>query len=197
MQVKRLLLKTLTGVVALTLVTPVFAIAMCNMSAPFGWYVEGNAGKVRISNNGNSSTSKTINGVAVNVNIGYKFFPYFGMEIGGTAYPNGHATDPLGNNITIKSYSYDIAGRAIVPIVNSSVEAFGKLGAIRVNTSATGAVTGSAKRNTTGLYVGLGAAYYFVPEFAVNVQWQRGVGNNKSVNTVDLYSAGVSYIFDL
>lgn len=210
MQGKRLLLAALSGLAACAIVVPAHAeffgcLPSCNMSLPCGWYVEGNVGTTRISNGNNTSNTNGTN-IGFNLNFGYKFMPYFALEIGGTRYPNGQVKDPV-TGVKIGStqfYSYDLAGRAIVPISDSGFELFGKFGVARINASASGSVvapsgvtiSGNGSRNKTGIYLGLGGQYYVSPELAFNLQWQRAQANNHNNATFDLLSLGVSYIFD-
>lgn len=179
--------------------------AYAYLSAPVGWFLEGNFGSNRLSNvtyPGNVSSS----GIGGNLNLGYKFMPFFTLEIGYTRYNDTHIKDQTNTRAaTIKYYSYDLAGRGIVPIEDSGVELFAKLGVGRnnahtriVNTQAAANVgIGSSQRSDTGVYFGVGGQYYFMPELAGIIQWQRmGIKNSNSVGTQDLYSVGVSFIFD-
>jgi hypothetical protein len=149
--------------------------------------------------------SSSASGIGGNANLGYKFMPYFGAEIGYTLYANTSITDPATGTKagSDKHYSYDAALRGIVPIVDSGVELFGKLGVGRQNSSvsisnaaAAAAIgLGSSQHSATGLYIAAGAQYYFMPEFAANAQWARSQGNS-STGTLDLVSVGLSFIFD-
>ena len=174
------------------------------MSAPYGWYLEGNIGSTYLSNKsypGNASTS----GVGGNANLGYKFMPYFALELGYSRYANTSITNPTTDTKAgwDKHYSYDIAGRGIFPIMESGLELFAKLGVERnassvslSNTAAANAIgLASNQHSYTGLYIGGGAQYYFQPELAANVQWQRAQGNSSTGN-LDLLSVGVSFLFD-
>jgi hypothetical protein len=44
--------------------------------------------------------------------------------------------------------------------------------------------------------LGAGAQYYFMQEFAVVAQWARARGNSDTNGTMDLYSIGISFIFN-
>jgi opacity protein-like surface antigen len=199
MQGKRLLLAILSGVAALSTATPALAI----MSAPMGWYLEGNGGTTKLSNksyNGSASSS----GIGVNANLGYKFMPYFATEIGYTRYADTSIKDSnstrAGND---KHYSYDLSFRGILPAADTGLEAFAKAGVERVashisitnSTSAANLGLSTASHSSTGLYLGAGVQYYFMPELAVVAQWQRAYGNSNT-GTMDLYSGGISFIFD-
>jgi opacity protein-like surface antigen len=199
MQGKRILLAAISGLSALTLTTSAFAI----LSVPNGWYLEANGGSTSSSNTsypGNSSSS----GLGGNANLGYKFMPFFAMELGYTLYSGTTIKDAAGSKAaTVKVYSYDIAAKGILPIAASGVEAFAKVGGQRlnesstINNSATAIALGvsSGSHNATGLYLAGGLQYYFMPELAVNAQWARAQGNNTTGN-YDLLSGGVSFIFD-
>lgn len=213
MQGNRLLLAAVSSLAALSFATSAQAdccgggFPSCNMSVPCGWYAELNIGWTRISGDNATSTSSGTN-VGGNLNLGYKLMPYLAIEIGGTKYPNGEVKAPVtGEKVaTTKFYSYDLALKAIAPISDSGVEFFGKFGVARMNASATLNVTTlpsgmtitntSGSRNATGYYIGLGGQYYFTPEMAAVAQWQRAQANNRTNATFDLYSLGVSYIFD-
>ena len=77
----------LTGLSAILFTTSAVAEGCCVsapdscMSAPYGWYAEINLGSTRISNvsyPGKSSSS----GIGGNLNLGYKFMPYFWIGSG-------------------------------------------------------------------------------------------------------------------
>lgn len=200
MQKQWLKLVILSGLSLFSITT--YAWSGC-MSVPDGWYVEGNIGGSKVSNVnfGGSSTSSDWGG---NINLGYKFMPYFGGELGYSRYANTTVNDQFGNRAaTVKFYSYDIAGKGILPVFNSGFEFIAKLGVQRMNTqvsltnSTAAAHIGlsSSHSSTTGLYLGAGGQYYVMPELAVVVQWQRAQGNSSTGNA-DLYSIGISFILD-
>ena len=179
--------------------------AIAFMSVPAGWYLEGNAGSTHVSNQSNFNGGRTSNsGIGLNLDVGYKFMPYVGTEIGYTQYANTFIKNNNGTKAaTVKNYSYDLALRGILPIGSSGFELFAKLGVGRMNTkisidnqaAASGLGIGSGNHNATGLYMGIGGQYYFMPELAANVQWARMNGNNSTGN-FDLVSVGFSFIFD-
>lgn len=195
MQGKRLLL----AIAAISgFATPAFAVMM---SVPMGWYLEANAGSGHLSNfNYQGSTSSS--GIGGNANLGYKFMPYFSLEVGYSRYPNTSIKVDDDSIASVKHYSYDIAARGIWPIADSGFELFAKLGAqrIKATVSVTDEVTaaaldiGSGSHSSTGLYSGVGGQFYFMPELAVVVQWQRALGSS-STGTEDLYSGGISFLF--
>lgn len=197
---KRILLTVLAGCAISTYALPCFANCM---SVPDGWYVEANGGSSKMSNLSYDAYSANTSGIGGNVNIGYKFVPYFAAEMGGFRYANN--TLKL-NGVSIgndKHYSYDLALRGIVPMSNTGFEVFAKVGVGRMvsnispTNSALFGTTGlsSSQHSSTGLFVGAGAQYYFMPELAVVVQWQQQNGNS-STGTGSLFSGGFSFIFD-
>ena len=198
MQGRKFLLAVLGGLVVLSVASP----ALASLSAPMGWYAEGNVGLTRLYN---QKYSGSVNGAGIggNLNIGYKFMPYFTAEIGYTLYANNSidASDGVkaANN---KHYSYDIAAKEIVPIAYGGAEGFAKIGVQRLssqisvtNNDAASDIGLTSKHNSvTGLYLGAGIQYYLTPDMACVLQWARAAGNN-STGSMDLWSVGVSYIF--
>lgn len=188
-----------SAMAAFTFASSAFAI----LSVPNGWYLEGNAGSTSTSNTsypGDVSSS----GIGGNANLGYKFMPFFALEMGYTLYANTTIKNNAGTKAaSVRVYSYDLAGKAILPITDSGLEAFVKLGGQRLNESftiknaAAAAALGvsSGSHNATGFYLAGGLQYYFIPELAVNAQWARAQGNNTTGN-YDLLSGGISFIFD-
>lgn len=176
------------------------------MPLPMGWYMEGNAGKSNESsaNYGTSLSSSTNTGLAWNVNGGYKFMPYLAAELGYTNYTKQRIKF---NNAQIAQdvhYSYYLAGKGILPISDSGVELFAKLGIARINSHVT--ISDPTTVNTNGLsvnagthhisaaYFGVGTDYNYTSNMAFNLQWDRAKGNSTTGN-LDLYSVGVSYLF--
>lgn len=179
--------------------------ALAMMSATEGWYLEANVGSTKLSNQGYPAlASSSSSGIGGNLNLGYKFMPYAAAELGYTQYANTTIKDQFGNKAAKdRHYSYDIAVKGILPIADSGFEPFAKLGVARLNskitisneTAANNINLQSSNRNTNNLYMAVGAQYYFMPEMAMNVQWARARGN-RTTGTLDLISAGVSFIFD-
>ena len=199
MQGKKRLLAAIVSAAALSYASQSLAV----MSAPDGWYLEANGGSGKLSNKsypGSSSSS----GIGGNANLGYKFMPYLAGEIGYSLYPNTSIKDSTGTKAgSDRHYSYDVAAKGILPIAGSGAEAFAKLGigrnvsSVTINNSAAAAAIGlaSSSHSATGLYMGVGMQYYFMPEMAVVGQWQRSQGNSSTGNE-DLLSGGISFIFD-
>jgi len=179
------------------------ASVWAEMSAPYGWYLEGNIGSTHISDAGYPG-SVSSSSIGANANLGYKFMPYFALESGYTQYANTTIKDDASNTKAGKArnYSFYLAGKGIWPIATSSAELFAKIGVNRVNSKVTiqdqaaadniGLSSGS--HSATGLYLGLGGQYYFTPALAANMQWAVANGSNTTGNP-SLFSVGMSYIF--
>lgn len=177
-----------------------------DVSLPAGWYIEGNIGESK-------ATSKTYPGVSSkkntgkgwNVNVGYKFMPYLGLEAGFARYAPTRLNSPLETVARDSHTAYDVAGKAILPIACSGLELFAKLGVARIHSQvgvidANGAAVygltfNTSSQSSTGLYAGGGAEYSFSPNIAANVQWNIAKGNSKTGN-LQLLTAGLSYILD-
>lgn len=192
---------TSVSIAALCVCTSVLAVS----PLPNAWYLEANGGGSKVTNASYASNSSlSSSGIGWNLNVGYKFMPFFAGEIG---YTNYAKTSSKVNGVKIATatyYSYDIAGKPILPIGDTGLELFAKLGIAHLNANvkasnssyakANGIVVSTGSKNANGLYFGLGADYYFLPELAANVQWNRAKGNSKTGN-LNLYSVGVSYLF--
>lgn len=195
----RLSLALASGFLALSFSLPAFAV----MSVPYGWYLEASGGSTQLSNKsypGDSSAS----GIGGNANFGYKFMPYFATELGYSLYASTSIKNSAGTTAgNDRHYSYDLAFKGILPVYASGLEAFAKLGVGRnvssVSLSNSAVATqiglGNSSHSASGLYLGAGAQYYFIPEMAVVGQWARQVGNSNT-GDLDLYMLGVSFIFD-
>jgi len=173
------------------------------MSLCDGWYADLGLGWVHeqgISNDG--LTVKDV-GVAGRVNIGYKFMPFVATELGYTYY--GMQRFESGGQTILKNRPYDFHFdiKGMVPIANSGFEPYAKIGVVYSKTRyqiidsaaviATNANT--TNRSHTGLYIGAGAQYYFMPELAGFAEWARAKGSSSSTGTLDLYSFGLLFIF--
>jgi len=168
---------------------------------PTGWYIEGNVGTTRESSTlYGPGISMTNNGLGWNVNLGYKFIPFFAAEIGYTNYANGSGKYKGVKVVKDSHYSVDLAGKAILPMFDTGFDFFAKLGLSRLQgdvsqqNGGNGTTVNTGTHTDTSWYAGLGAEYSFVPNMAVNLQWQRANGKN-ATGTMDLYSAGLSYMF--
>jgi opacity protein-like surface antigen len=184
----------------------VMACAIADASLPAGWYVEGNIGQSK-------ATSKVYPGVSLlkntgrswDVNIGYKFMPYVGLEAGFIRYAPTRLNSPVQTVARDSHTAYDIAAKGMLPFGCSGLELFAKAGAVRINSqigvidsngaAAYGLTFNTSGQTSTGLYVGGGLSYSFAPNVAFNVQWDRGKGNSKTGN-FQLITAGISYLLD-
>lgn len=201
MQGKRIVLTAISTLAMLSLGDMAFA----TMSLPCGWYLEGNVGTTKVNGQTFPSMASTTTGrLGGNANLGYKFMPYFTAEIGYTYYAETTIKDQFGATAgTNRYYSYDLAFKGILPFVDSGVEAFGKAGVERITSrislsnsvAATNIGLTGGNSSATGVYLGAGLQYYWVPEFAVVAQWQRAQGSS-ATGTLDLYSIGLSFLFE-
>lgn len=192
---------TLLGVAA----TSAPVIASAAVPLPDGWYLEANVGQSSIHSGKyvvNGST--TGSGFGWNINLGYLFMPYFAAEMGYTNY--SHTQGKYGGTqvATGTMYSYDLAGKGILPVSDSGFAIFAKIGVQRIHSQvltrnnafivANNVTVNSGTATHTGVLVGLGASYAFRPELLGVAQWQRAKGNTKT-GDLDLLSIGVSYNF--
>ncbi len=170
-------------------------------AVPYGWYGEVNVGQSRTTGvTYFPGSSVTENGFGFNLDLGYKFIPYFGAEIGYTSYADASAK--LGGVKIAKNtfYSADIAGKGIVPFSDSGFEVFAKLGLAYMHAHLTapntvpGVTVSTGKNSSTGLYFALGGDYAFTPNLAANLQWARARGSS-NIGNLNLYSVGLNYTF--
>jgi opacity protein-like surface antigen len=153
-----------------------------------GIYVEGNVGFANINEDTGLPTTKTdTDGLAINLNAGYKANKNLSFEVGVT-----RLSDEDFGTVTIESYDYiqdktvdetvkldaknnymyDIAVRAILPLDNG-VSIFGKFGLGYFNHEAVAAADGRTVTDTVGdefVLLGAGVGYNFTPNFAINLQ---------------------------
>lgn len=198
---KKLKIIAWAGLAATCTITSAMAIT----PLPTGWYVELNGGRSKVTNISYASGSSISNtGIGWNLNGGYKFIPFCAAELGYTKYADSSSKINGVKIATATYYSYDVALKPILPVGDIGAEVFAKLGLAYLNTSvkaanasyaaANGISVTTGSHNTTRYYFGLGAEYYFIPSLALNAQWQRAQGNNKTGN-LNLYSLGLSYLF--
>ena len=177
-----------------------------DVSPPAGWYVEGNIGESKATSKSYPGVSSKKNtGKGWNVNIGYKFMPYLGLEAGFARYAPTRLNSPQQTVARDSHTAYDIAGKAILPIACSGLELFAKLGVAKIRSqigvidaygaSIYGLTFNTSSQSSVGLYAGGGAEYSFSPNIAANVQWNIAKGNSKTGN-LQLLTAGLSYILD-
>lgn len=181
-------------------------LAIAETPMPMGWYLEGNLGGSKISNvSYATNTSIASTGLGWSLNGGYKFIPYFAAEIGYTSYANGTINFNGSKVGKDQAQSYDVAGKAIMPVQDTGAEIFAKLGVARAKSqvtstnaallAASGETLNTGRHNSTDLYFGVGGDYAFMPNVAANLQWNRVDGTTKTGN-LDLFSLGLNYMFD-
>lgn len=190
-------IRIVLGVAALMATTASVAVA----PLPYGWYLDANVGASKV--NGVSYTSAPESSKSSdfgwNVNIGYKFIPYFGAEIGYTNYADETVKVSNVKVATATHYAYDLAAKAILPVSTTGVELFAKVGIAEINSHVTaknsvpGVTVYRGTQHGTAMYYGLGGDWSFMPNLAANLQWNRANGNSK-VGRLDLYSIGLTYL---
>lgn len=169
-----------------------------------GWYVEGNVGSSKQQNMSYPGFSVSRERLAGSAALGYKFMPFMGLEGGYSIYSYNRITS--GSTLVAKDrfYSYQLAIKGILPIMRTGFEPFAKVGVNRLRsrkqiidpTLAAQNNFEAGNKSSTGLYLGLGAQYYVMPELAIVAQWARAQGRNDATGSLDLYSVGLSFIFD-
>jgi OOP family OmpA-OmpF porin len=139
--------------------------------------------------------------------VGYQFTPNIGIEGGyvdmGKATANGFVGGAF-VDANAKVRGVELVAVGTYPITNQFA-VYGKLGAIRsrVSVSATAVVPGFAatvsdSSRSTDLTFGLGARYFFTPNFGGRAEWQRyqKVGNSTiGTDDIDVFSLGLLYAF--
>jgi len=198
-------MKRIKIVLLLVLILYPFLSAEAAMPLPVGWYLEGNIGEANVSNvdYASNSTNDTT-GIAWNVNVGYKFMPFFAFEGGYSTYGNTNVESYNTKVAKATSQTYDIAGKVMLPIQNSGFEFLAKLGMGRTRThvvtsdpsyaAAHGVTVNAGTDLATSVIYGLGGEYAFTPNIQMNGQWMRADGGDNTGN-LDLYLLGISYLF--
>lgn len=193
------------------IIAAVFSTVVLTQSAAYAampyttaWYIELNPGYSVVS--GVNYPGKVYNtGFGGNFNIGYKFNPYIGIDVGCTYYATVVIKAPAGEHVALNShFSYDLAGKLMLPIGQTGLDVFGKggIGRIRSYThvkneaaaNANGYVFNTGTHTQTVPYFGGGAEYAILKNLVANMQWMRAQGNN-TTGQLDLYSLGLSYLF--
>lgn len=177
----------------------------------YGSYAELNGGVIHFSNKSYPGPNST-NGFGGNLNLGYKFMPFFAGELGYSLYPTGNIKLlHVRNAASDQHYSYNAALKGVLPLNSvtgiTGIEIFAKVGVdqivshfqvkktIPAQTAAFLLGVGNYRKVATGIYTGVGVQYYIQPELAAVLQWARANGNSRT-GSMDLYSIGFSYIFD-
>ena len=196
----KLLALAVTSLAAISSAT----LALAAVSAPAGWYLDGNLGVSRAQNkNYGVNTKSSTQGIGWGFDVGFKFMPYFGLEAGYTNYAVTQVKNLAGTKVATDShFSYDLTTKGILPISDSGVELFAKVGVARLyshtvitnGTAASGLGIPAGKKSATGLYLGVGGDYAFTPAISMTLEWNRAKGTSATGN-LDLYSVGVNYTF--
>ncbi len=173
-------MKTIRIVTALVLAT-LSSMTFADIPLARGPYADVNVGYSRIVN---SDVMDNISGLGLNVNLGYKLMPFFGVEIGYTTYGASKSSFTGAN-------AFDAAIKGILPFQEVGVELFAKLGPTYVNNSK---VPNGVSPNATNVYYALGGAYATNPNMLIVVQWSQATGNSSTGN-FQLLSIGASYLF--
>lgn len=193
--------KLLAAVIATTLTIPLAAQAE-------GAYVSLGVGKAKTSadvNNVNAITVSRTNGTAANLEFGYEFNKYFGVELG---YANlGKSVDTI-NTTEVFNYrfsSYFLAGTGSVPL--GPVSLFAKLGLANNRIDATDTAGGSSDHFNGGkidMMGGVGAAFNFTKNVGLRVQYEyfgkvTSASSTTIVNNINgkgqMWSVGLLYKF--
>jgi OmpA-OmpF porin, OOP family len=128
---------------------------------------------------------------------GYQFTPNWGAELQYSTLGTRDIRSTTGATGSFTSSQFSIAATGTLPL-NSSFSLIGKLGASgnRINTSGA-IVTGSG--NSTGLLVGIGAAYNFTPALSARLEYEdfgtMAKINNGSTVRANGYSLSLKYAF--
>jgi hypothetical protein len=195
--------KRLFALVSIALFTHVNS-ANAAMTVPFGWYVGTNQGVSRAYNKYYPGGSIQRTGYGFSIDGGYRINLFLAGEIGYSHFAATNINNSAGNQAASDShYSFDLAGKLILPIGNTGAELYGKLGVARVKSNL-GVNAANAAVNhlaftagsscATGVYAAAGAEYSITSHFLANLQWARSQGNRYTGN-MNLSSLGLAYIF--
>lgn len=144
-----------------------------------GSYADINIGYSKITDLDTSD----VTGLGLNVNLGYKFMPFFGLEIGYTTYGASNSSFTGAN-------TFDAAIKGIVPFQEVGLELYAKVGPAYIQNSN----SDNGSDGITNIYYGFGGAYALTPTMLLTVQWTEAVGNSDTGN-LQLLSIGVAYLF--
>ncbi len=193
------ILSPLTGILSIFATSSVLAIC----SVPTGWYAEGNVGGTSFyGQTYPAGISSKTSGKAWNVDGGYKFTPYVALEAGYTRYAPTRITDSAlgtGTLAQIQHTTIDVATKFMYPLQTTGIEPFIKLGIGDIRSQANHVQRviqnqiNTSTQTSNGLYLAAGVAYYFTPNFAGNLQYARGRGNNNT-GTPSAYTAGFTFL---
>jgi hypothetical protein len=174
--------------------------AYASMSVPMGWYVDGNAGKSRVTGiNLPGSIKKS--GFAWSTDVGYKFNAFNGVELGYSHFARLYIRDDSGTKTAkMTQAAFDLAYKVILPAGTSGLEVFGKIGYGRFKSHLALRDPNSNPLNlqqktyvTTNPYLAAGLGYNVMPNLQINAQWARLRGKG-ATGTPNLYTLGLSYL---
>jgi hypothetical protein len=155
-----------------------FTTTWAQVPVPRGWYADGSVG---ITNTNTSSDDDDDKGsstaLGYNINVGYKFIPFFGVEAGYTSY--GTSSSSFTGN-----HAIDLVAKAIIPFPEVGAEIYAKLGGAQVYPQ--------GDDNGTGLFYGFGADYWILPHMSILIQWTQAKTNG--AGPLNLFSAGVGFL---
>lgn len=204
--------RILIGLVPLIIASFPATSAFAEVSYPCGLYFEINYGASQANGKDYPDNYEVEDngGPGWNVNAGYKFFPFFAVDLGYTRYDDTEleieTDDDEGSEIDADDhhYSINLALKGIYPFMNTGLELFGKVGVSWMYSEVE--TDGSSSdddddddddgnsETATGLYVGAGIDYVVAHELSFNIQWMRAYGGDE-VGTLDLLSAGVNILW--
>ncbi|MCK4608530.1 MAG: outer membrane beta-barrel protein [Gammaproteobacteria bacterium] len=158
-----------------------------------GLYVGANAGYSKVDETVSGSHKQNNGNFGASANVGYKFSPYLGVELGYTQYAN----EEFDYNINGKdNFAVDLALKGILPLGNTGLSIFAKAGAAAVHhTLEDGIVKVSNAGNhfEPAIYGGVGASFAITQNLAINGE-ATGTTKNGNVPAMYLFSGGVTYI---
>lgn len=150
--------------------------AFAHVPIPRGWYADASVGITNTNSSDSDEGDDSSTAMGYNLNAGYKFLPFFGVEAGYTSY--GTSSSSFTGN-----HAIDIAAKAIIPFPEVGAEIYSKLG---------GAQTWPNEGdNSTGLYYGFGADYWLYSNMSILMQWTQAKSSEGPLN---LFSIGIGFL---
>ena len=147
---------------------------------------------------------KNYNDFAGRVYAGFDAFKYLAFEAGYTQFFNRPEISNIAN-VPVTStqpsaygtYAVDIAAKLKAPITDD----FGLYAKIGGDYLSVDEGLDGKEQSAFNVLFGLGATYYFTPNFTVDFSWTRYNGEEKTDNTYiptyDLFAAGIAYKFNI
>lgn len=172
-----------------------FSISSANamLGAGIGPYVDINGGYgFSDSNTINSAVNQKNSGFGYNINAGWMFIPFIGLEAGYTKYTD--VTYRLNNqNQSASSDSYDIAIKGVAPLPLTGFSLYGKLGVGQLRQGSLNFSSNNIDKQTANnLYWAVGAKYDIALGFYSQLQYAVQQGGN-SLPSNSLLSLGIGY----